>query len=53
MVLSPAAALRRILDRMADLGPLPAERVPLREALGRALAEDLVASRSLPPFDNS
>ena len=52
-VLSPAAALRRILDRMADLGPLPAERVPLREALGRALAGDLVASRSLPPFDNS
>ncbi len=52
-MLSPAAALRRILDRMADLGPLPAERVPLREALGRALAEDLVAPRSLPPFDNS
>lgn len=52
-MLSPAAALRRILDRMAELGPLPAERVPLREALGRALAEDLVAPRSLPPFDNS
>jgi len=52
-VLSPAAALRRILDRMAELGPLPAERVPLREALGRALAEDLVAPRSLPPFENS
>ena len=52
-MLSPAAALRRILDRMAEVGPLPAERVSLREALGRALAEDLLAPRSLPPFDNS
>ncbi|HEU4383697.1 MAG TPA: gephyrin-like molybdotransferase Glp [Anaeromyxobacteraceae bacterium] len=52
-MLSPAAALRRILDRMAEVGPLPAERVSLREALGRALAEDVVAPRSLPPFDNS
>lgn len=52
-MLSPAAALKRILDRMAGLGPLPPERVPLRDALGRALAEDLVAPRSLPPFDNS
>ena len=52
-MLTPAAALRRILDRMAAQGPLPAERVSLREALGRALAEDLRATRSLPPFDNS
>lgn len=52
-MLSPAAALDRILDRMAGLGPLPPERVPLREALGRALAEDLLAPRSLPPFDNA
>ncbi len=52
-MLTPAAALRRILDRMAGLSPLPAERVALRQALGRALSEDLRAPRSLPPFDNS
>ncbi len=52
-MLSPAAALKRVLDRMAALGPLPPERVSLRDALGRALAEDLVAPRPLPPFDNS
>ena len=52
-MISPAAALGRILDRMEELGPLSPERVPLRDALGRALAENLVASRSLPPFDNS
>ena len=52
-MLDPEGALRRILERIADLAPLPLERVPLREALGRALAEDLVAPRPLPPFDNS
>ncbi len=52
-MLTPAAALRRVLDRIADLAPLPAERMPLREAVGRALAEDLRAGRDLPSFDNS
>lgn len=33
--------------------PLPAEAVPLREALGRALAEPVQASEAIPPFDNS
>ncbi len=32
---------------------LPAERVPLLDALGRVLAEDVVAQDSLPPFTNS
>jgi molybdopterin molybdotransferase len=33
--------------------PLDPERVPLPEALGRVLAEDLVSQDDIPPFDNS
>ncbi|MFP2934895.1 molybdopterin molybdenumtransferase MoeA, partial [Pyxidicoccus sp. 3LG] len=33
--------------------PLPAEWVPLEDALGRALADDVTAQRTLPPWDNS
>lgn len=33
--------------------PLPAEWVPLEDALGRTLAEDVTARRTLPPWDNS
>src|SRR5215211_7155609 len=32
---------------------LPAERVRLQDALGRVLAEDVVADSDLPPFDRS
>ncbi|HEX9243234.1 MAG TPA: gephyrin-like molybdotransferase Glp, partial [Anaeromyxobacter sp.] len=52
-MLTPAAALSRILAVLADVAPLPGERVPLAEALGRALAEDLVAATDLPAFDAS
>jgi molybdopterin molybdotransferase len=52
-VLEPEEALTRILEALADVAPLSAERVSLREALGRALAEDVTASRALPPLDNS
>ncbi len=52
-MLDPAAALKRILDGISDIAPLPAERVPLHAAAGRALAADLCADRDLPPFDNS
>jgi molybdopterin molybdotransferase len=45
-----AEASERIL---ADVRPLPVVRVPLREALGRVLASDVVAPLSLPPWDNS
>ena len=39
---------------VADLlAPMPAERVALREARGRVLAEPLLAAVALPPFDNS
>ncbi|RKH40645.1 molybdopterin molybdotransferase MoeA [Corallococcus sicarius] len=33
--------------------PLPPEWVPVDDALGRALAEDVLARRTLPPWDNS
>jgi molybdopterin molybdotransferase len=51
--ISPAEALARILARLRDVAPLPPERVPIGEALGRALAEDLVATSPLPAFDAS
>lgn len=43
-------AKRIILEHAAPLG---AEHVPLRDAVGRVLAQDLTAATSLPPFDNS
>ncbi len=43
-------ALARILSHLA---PLPPESVPLEEALGRALARDVLAPGPLPPWDNS
>ena len=38
---------------LAGLVALPAEDVPVGEALGRVLAEDAVARVTLPPWDNS
>jgi molybdopterin molybdotransferase len=52
-VIDPATALERILRALEDVSPLPAERVPLGDAVGRALAEDVRAAGPLPPFDNS
>ena len=47
MALMPVAeALARVL---ADAAPLPAERVPLRQAVGRVLTEDVKALRTQPP----
>jgi len=43
-------ALRLILDATPLLGK---EKLHLHDALGRTLAEDVVASESIPPFDNS
>src|SRR3954447_19801571 len=55
---APAARRTRTVAEhraaVADLlAPMPAERVPLREARGRVLAEPLLAAVALPPFDNS
>ncbi len=49
-MLEPADALTQILANLADVAPLPGERVALEAAQGRALAEEVVAPRSLPPF---
>lgn len=49
-LLSVEEAIGRIL---ADVSPLPAETVDIREAYGRFLAEDLAARRSQPPFPAS
>jgi molybdopterin molybdotransferase len=45
-----AEALERV---MAGVAPLPAEDVSLDAALGRILAEDVVADEDIPPFRNS
>lgn len=50
MSLSYHAARQRILDQVR---PLEAETVPLLDALGRAIAEPLIAALDLPRFDNS
>ena len=42
-----------IIARVAAEHRLPAEAVPLQRALGRVLAEDVVADSPLPNFDNS
>ncbi len=49
-LMSVEAALERVLGLC---GKLPAEEVEVGEALGRALAEPMVATRTLPPWDNS
>lgn len=43
-------ARRRVL---AEIRSLPAEDVPLTDALGRVLAEDVRSSVDVPPFDTS
>src|SRR4029079_3165067 len=49
-LIAPEEALRLVLERARPLDPEP---VGLRDALGRVLAEDLVAPRDVPPFANS
>lgn len=49
-MLTVEEARERILARFASL---PAEDVPLTEALGRVLAVDAVSHENLPPFPNS
>jgi molybdopterin molybdotransferase len=49
-LLSVEEALARVLARVQSL---PSENVSIAEALGRVLAEDIVAPFSVPPFRNS
>ena len=46
-------AVDRGLAAAAALGPPPAEEVPLEDALGRVLADDVVSPIDQPPWDNS
>ncbi len=50
-LLPVAEAERLIAERVAPVDG--AETVPLRQALGRVLAHDVVAPVNVPPFDNS
>ena len=49
-LISIAEARERVL---AAVHPLPAEDVPLADALGRVLADDARSQEDLPPFDSS
>lgn len=49
-MLSVEEALERILS---EIQPLPAIQVPLAEAVGLVLAEDVIAGEDMPPFANS
>lgn len=49
-MLTVAEASERIL---AEIKPLDIETVPLRQALGRVLAEDISATVTMPPWSNS
>jgi len=49
-MLSVEDAARTVAERTARL---PVELVPLHDARGRILAENITAARSLPSFDNS
>jgi len=50
IVISVEEALAEILSHVRPLEP---ERIPILEALGRVLAEEIVSDIDLPPFDNS
>ena len=47
------ARAQEIVQAVALAHPMPVERQPLSRALGRVLAEDVVADIALPGFDNS
>jgi len=50
--LMPVADAERLIgERVMPVGG--SERVSLREAAGRVLAQDVIAPVSVPPFDNS
>lgn len=51
-LLSVEAAISQILSG-EGVSPLPAERIPLDEAVGRVLAQVAAAKDDLPPFDSS
>ena len=51
---APGISYQEALERvLAQARPLPAEEVPFAQALGRVLAQDLVADRDEPPAPKS
>jgi molybdopterin molybdotransferase len=42
-----------LTEIMGHVKPLEPERVPILEAVGRVLAEEIISEISIPPFDNS
>lgn len=52
-VLEFAEALEVVLGEARKVSPGGTERVAVLDALGRALAEDVIADRDQPPFDRS
>ncbi len=38
---------------LSNIEPMGSEKVPLLDGLGRVIAEDIVAERPIPPWDNS
>src|SRR2546423_13624086 len=50
----PPLRITEASERMlADIRPLDVEKVALRKALGRVLAEDISATVTMPPWSNS
>ena len=49
-MISADQALQIVLENVAPLG---VERIPILDALGRVLAENISSSRDIPGFDNS
>ncbi|MBX3297359.1 MAG: molybdopterin molybdotransferase MoeA [Acidobacteria bacterium] len=47
----PISKALKIVGR--EVRALPAERVPIEDAVGRVLAEDIFADTDMPPFDRS
>lgn len=47
----PISKAISIIEREAS--PLASERIPLADAIGRVLAENIIADTDLPPFDRS
>src|SRR5271156_5180233 len=50
LMISADQALQIVLENVAPLG---VERIPILDALGRVLAENISSSREIPGFDNS
>ncbi|MFN3655882.1 MAG: molybdopterin biosynthesis protein [Pseudolabrys sp.] len=48
-----AEEARERFEKHLGHAPLPGEQVPLAQALGRVLAQDVVAAADAPPFDRS